>query len=351
MYIENSCISKVSRALQVGLLIVPIFVLIRVAASDSLVSPEDITVQNGVDDYTGQENTHMNRGGWSYDDNLTPDPSDDVAGSYEGFDGPGMGPWTSDDDIDQVSSSYQFADGECHFRGINLIAFRGLDGQVPAGYQVGTAKLVLNQTFQHSDGSNDTTLEVHEALMPWDSESYWLSWGNGGTNEGYEGIKMGSIPWNMKVQKASLETAGGSLDIEIPLESSVIQGWLDDPSSNHGVVLRMPDCAYNSHSVLGGQNGPDDGRGNAPKLVLTAAGAAVTSGAFTAITAADGSLQIEFTGEASTDYQLQSSSDPVSGTWDNAGSAETSDGSGSISFSDQAGSSGMYRTVEQGEEQ
>ena len=369
-----------------------------------------VRIQNKHNEYTGQENTAMNWAGWAYDDSFTPeDCSDDVAGEYPGYSAPTLGAWNGHlDDLDFDGANSIFClDGSANtgprFSVRNLLAFRGLESAVPAGYQVGTAKLVLNQVFHRydADRAEPTTFNAYHALMPWedadpdaDTGTYWLSWGNGGMDEGYIGSLMDAVPFYSFDQNTALAAgpggktsinARGSTYIVLDLDPQVVQGWIDNPSSNHGVILFTPpemegdtfkiyplpeghvdkEIYGSSHRglatsafTMGGQDGPPGpswgwpGDGDSPALILTqGAAAATTSGAFTAITAGGGSLQVEFTGEASTDYQLQSSSDPVSGTWDNAGSAETSDGSGNISFSDQGGSSGMYRTVEQGEEQ
>jgi hypothetical protein len=342
-------------------------VVLSALALSGTAAPHDpivVTLQNGRNGYSGQENTHMNWGGWSYDDNLAGDCSDDIAGTYPGFDTPGLGPSTSGlDDLDYDNGGFtaNFCENppEPRFHSRNLVAFRGLENQLPAGFQVGSAQLILNQVFQRDDGTGiPTTFDVYEALMPWDSNTFWTGWGNGGMDAGFEGAQLDSISWDVAGQNAALaaspggvggDNASGSIFVTFDLPAATVQNWIDNPSSNRGRVIRTPVGAQTSAFTFGGENGPGDGAGDPPMLLLTPVAAPGRIGDFSSISISSGSTaNLDFTGDANTDYQLQTLPDPGSGTWSVEGTPQTSDGSGNVSFSAPVvGSGAAFRAEEQ----
>ena len=360
------------------------------ANANFLVGPDQFGAQNGVAGYDGYMNTGINWGGWEYDTNFTDeDCTDDIVGSYPGFDEPGpVGERLNYLHFDNSASI--FCDGTeggtasgPRFTSRNLIAFRGLEDQVSPGFQVGKATVVYHLVQTWSSGSWDgnewvagnesgttpygvqVTLDAFEATEPWDHNTYWLSYCNGIVDAGCSGPMVGQIPWDPFLRHNQLRaspggkgygTATGNLYIPMDIDASLVQRWIDTPSSNHGLVLSQPLFSWTSMWMMGGEEpfipggdwrGPR--LGDPPRLILEPSTAVPSTGDFTTISISGGTtVNMDFTGGANTDYQLQSTTDPGEGTWGNQGTPQTTDGSGNTSFSTPVGGSGeAFRAEEQ----
>jgi len=238
------------------------------------------TVQNGLNGYMQQVNTHLNWGGWGYDNNGTPGTCADDVVTYAGYDSPGNGTWTVGiDDIDMDSSSFSnpevFCMNEQRFHSRTLIRFDGIEALVPAGAGVVSAQLVLNVVFQRNEGGG-CDMPIYEVLLPWDSNNaYWTNFGDGGRDPGHLGVFMGSIPWVPQTVAnlvagttvAPSSNATGSHDFTWELSPAVVQGWIDNPSENHGMLIAPPIGCHSSAWTAGGEAGPV-ANGIPPKLII-----------------------------------------------------------------------------------
>ena len=251
--------------------------------------------------------------------------------------------------------------GEQRFNARTLIRFPGIDSQVPAGFHVSTAKLVLNQVFMRNEGAG-CNIDAVECLMPFvDGDTYWTNYGDGGRDPGWLGEVMGQLFFSPQDSFDALTNspggavsginASGSIELEWDLDASIVQGWIDNPSSNLGMMLRIPIGCHISAWTAGGQNGPGDGGGNPPKLVI-AAEVVVEVPEIEDITIDPGGAGAcaVFVGDPNTAYTLQYTTDLISGVWVNV-DTQTSDGSGNVTLCDAAGPSGgnvtrAYRIVQ-----
>ncbi len=248
------------------------------------------------------------------------------------------------------------------FTSRNLLAWHGLEDQVSPGFQLGKATAVFHLTF-HTKPSTahpaaPTTLDAFEATAAWDSNTFWTSYCNGAMDPGCTGPIVGQIPWDAATRNAQLaaspggvagDNALGCVYIPMTIDASLVQKWIDTPSSNHGLLLSTPLGSQTSAFTIGGEEGTATGTGEPPQLLLTTSTAVPASGDFTTISISGGTtVNMDFTGGASTDYQLQSTTDPVGGTWGNQGTPQTTDGSGNTSFSAPVvGSGEAFRAEEQ----
>jgi hypothetical protein len=248
----------------------------------------------------------------------------------------------------------RFCMGEQRFNARTLIRFPGIDSQVPAGFHVSTAKLVINQVFMRNEGAG-CNIDAVECLMPFvDGDTYWTNYGDGGRDPGWLGEVMGQLFFSPQDSFDALTNspggavsginASGSIELEWDLDASIVQGWIDNPSNNNGLMLRIPIGCHISAWTAGGQNGPGDGGGNPPKLILEEAVAPAGPG-FTSISISGGTATMEYTGESSTSYQLQKAA-LGSDSYVDEGSAQMTVGDGKTTFTDPstgAGTEASYR--------
>jgi hypothetical protein len=114
------------------------------------------------------------------------------------------------------------------------------------------------------------------------------------------------------------------------------------------MMLRIPIGCHISAWTAGGQNGPGDGGGNPPLLLLEVSTVAENN-VFTSIAISGGTATLGFKGDATASYQLQKAPS-ASGTYVNEGSPQVTDGAGNTSFTDAnagAGSGATFRTEQQ----
>jgi len=181
------------------------------------------TFQNGVGGYSSNTWDHMNRGGWG-------------PAGYEEY---GLGPWfpSTDEPFDMACSSYggSLVPPYPYFAR-TLVKFGNI--AVAAGETVVSARLVVPDVT-HLDGSL-ANLYVYQALQPWTKGNvWWLNWGNGGDDAGYLGTLMhnGTFPG----EAFSGQTLSWDLD------AATVQGWLNNPSTNFGMVVTHAYGNYVSH--------------------------------------------------------------------------------------------------------
>lgn len=185
-----------------------------------------IILQNGLDGYAGQSNEQMTTGQWGSD-----------LGHY------------SHGGVNGTDVIFIYRDSDAARHAHNLIRF-DLEKQVPQGANVVRATLVID-CYSGINGS--TVLTGHKALKPWtDGRTFWKNWGNGGNEAGYaEDI-------------AVLEsTISSTREYHFRLDPSVVQGWLDDPDANYGLLLKPNRDSNAFHWSAQGDTGDIP-----PKLVI-----------------------------------------------------------------------------------
>jgi hypothetical protein len=175
----------------------PIAIGTPIAGLEKLGSEHVLTLQNGINGYDGQSNDQINTGQWGNEGNLVP-----------GADG-----------------IFIYGNGEAKRYSRLLIRFN-LEGRLPPGATVRQAALVLHAS-QEAAGGNQL-VKGYPALQPWtDGKTWWKNWGSGGTDPGY----VDETP-------ACSETVGTVGNSHFVLDPAVVQGWLDQPGTNHGLLLK-----------------------------------------------------------------------------------------------------------------
>jgi len=93
-----------------------------------------------------------------------------------------------------------------------------------------TAELVLYIRSGYAGLSVSQSVSVRESLVGWDEAT--ASWANFGGTGFNEATQTGA---NLVTQTVTYNGVTEPVSFEIP--SSVVQDWIDDPSSNHGLFL------------------------------------------------------------------------------------------------------------------
>jgi hypothetical protein len=190
------------------------------AGVEDLAAANVLTLQNGKDGYQGQTKEQMNTGQWG----------------AEGHAGPGADGIFLYDNKEEPRYSRE------------LIRF-DLEGRLPAGTRVTRAVMVIHST--KPGGSN--TAEGYKVLKPWtDGKTWWNNWGHGGSDPGYID------------ETAVCSTKVGDVgNTHFILDVSVVQGWLEKPGTNHGLLLKSLHGDRNFHWWAHG-----DKDKHPPKLVI-----------------------------------------------------------------------------------
>ena len=178
--------------------------------------------QNGKDGYQGQSNEQMATGQWG-----------DEGNTRHGDDGIFL---------------YRDDDKTRHARA--LIRF-DLAGQLPEGARVTRAVLVLNSPKPTAGGVS--LVKGFNVLTPWtDGETWWNNWGRGGTDPGYVDDAV--------LCSAKVGAAGNTFFV---LDVAGVQEWIDQPETNHGLMLKSDRNDDGFHFWADG-----DRDANPPKLIL-----------------------------------------------------------------------------------
>ena len=193
-----------------------------IAGVDELSAEHVLILQNGVDGYQGQSNEQLNSGQWGAEGNRV-----------HGGDGIFI---------------YGNEEGNRHSR--LLIRF-DLEDWLPPGTVVRQAALVVYAPKEAAGGTK--VVQAYPVLQPWtDGNTWWTNWGNGGSDPGYvDETPVGS------------ERVGEIGNTHFLLDASVVQGWLNRPETNHGLLLRSIHSDAGFHWWADGDNDK-----HPPKLVL-----------------------------------------------------------------------------------
>ena len=185
----------------------------RIPGSETLGADHRLVLQNGVNGYQGQSNEQMTTGQW---------------GGELGADSHGP------------DSLFLFSSEEHDRYAVDLIRFELAD-KLPKGATVTRAVLLLHADKEGS-GNHASAYKVRQ---PWvDGKTWWNNWGHGGSDPGYIETKP--------VFTARLIPKGDTFFVVDPI---LIQQWVDEPSSNHGVLLKAHDGGANFHWWADGDKG------------------------------------------------------------------------------------------------
>ncbi len=179
-------------------------------------------LQNGKDGYQGQSNDQVATGQWG----------------DEGHNRPG------EDGI------FLYRDNDKTRYAHSLIRFN-LDGQLPEGAGVTRAVLVVNSPKPTAGGVS--VVKGYKILKPWvDGKTWWNNWGSGGTEPGYVDDAV-----------LCIEKVGAVGNTFFVLDELGVQKWIDQPDSNHGLLLKSDRSDNGFHFWADGDTGA-----NPPKLIL-----------------------------------------------------------------------------------
>ncbi len=184
--------------------------------SATSVQPNDVgehivTLQNGRDGYEHQTNEVMTSGQW---------------GGHRGH---------SEHGSDQL---FLF-DDQSNQRYARVLVRFDLENQVPLGTKVTRAVL---QLYASVGVGGFNTLEGRAALKPWeDGKTWWQQWGRGGTDPGY-----------VDTRPALRGKVDGYGSHHFHLDPTVVQQWIDQPQTNHGLLLQTLAGDNNFHWFLSG---------------------------------------------------------------------------------------------------
>jgi hypothetical protein len=193
-----------------------------IAGAEDLASQQVLTLQNGLDGYDGQSNDQINSGHWGNPGNMIP----------------------GGDDI------FIYGNEEAKRHSRQLIRF-DLNGRLPAGSVVRQAALVLHASKESAGGNH--VVQGLPALQPWtDGQTWWKNWGSGGSDPGY----VAETP-------ACSEIVGDIGNTHFVLDATVVQGWLDRPDTNHGLLFKNVQADAGFHWWAHG-----DQQEHPPKLVI-----------------------------------------------------------------------------------
>jgi hypothetical protein len=93
----------------------------------------------------------------------------------------------------------------------------------------------------------------YKVLKPWtDGKTWWSNWGHGGRDPGYVAEKP-----------ACTGRIGPPGSTPFVVDGALVQAWVNDPASNHGVLLKARDADANFH--WWGEGAEDE---NPPKLLI-----------------------------------------------------------------------------------
>lgn len=188
----------------------------------------EITLQNSTRDYAGQINDQVSAGGW---------------GDDSGYTRPG--------DLNQPDSIFvcRHAPPKQTYTAHTLLRF-DLAGRLPEKVRPVSARLVI--AVDSLTAAGYATLQWYPALKPWkDNETFWTGWGNGGREPGY----LGEM-----IDETYVSAGTSEIDVTVPIP--LLKRWVEQPASNHGLMVRMKE-GNGAHLSLGGAASD-----NPPKLMV-----------------------------------------------------------------------------------
>jgi len=131
---------------------------------------------------------------------------------------------------------------------------------IPAGSQVRQARLELYLT----SGTRDMTLAAYQLLRGWDeAQATWKSPRSGEqwAQDGASGEWVDVVPY--QASEALLHASGEW--VSLPL-TNLVDAWVADPASNHGVILRLHGNVSTEYSVASSEHWKTEWH---PKLFIT----------------------------------------------------------------------------------
>jgi hypothetical protein len=143
----------------------------------------------------------------------------------------------------------------------NGLIWFSLEGVVPEGCRVTEARLLLS-FFEGTAGA----LGFHRVLQQWDARANWMRASGDATPWSSEGCDD-TVPTDCREDPPFAVVMPGKTVLELALPPGLAQAWLEDASTNHGVLVRFTD-AGTSDAHFHSNEGPD---GSRPRLVLTLA--------------------------------------------------------------------------------
>ncbi len=184
--------------------------------SATSIQPNDVgehivTLQNGKDGYEHQTNEVMTSGQW---------------GGHLGH-------------SEHGSDELFLFDDQPNQRYARVLVRFDLQNQVPLGTKVTRAVL---QLYSPVGFGGFNTLEGRAARKPWeDGKTWWQQWGRGGTDPGYVDTKP--------ALRGKVDGRGSH---HFQLDPTVVQQWIDQPQTNHGLLLKTLAGDNNFHWYLSG---------------------------------------------------------------------------------------------------
>jgi len=131
---------------------------------------------------------------------------------------------------------------------------------IPASSQVRQARLELYLT----SGTRDMTLAAYQLLRGWDeAQATWKSPRSGEqwAQDGASGEWVDVVPY--QASEALLHASGEW--VSLPL-TNLVDAWVADPASNHGVILRLHGNVSTEYSVASSEHWKTEWH---PKLFIT----------------------------------------------------------------------------------
>lgn len=197
---------------------------------------------------------------------------------------------------------------------------------IPPGAVVTAAKLEFSVVKERFSGPA-LDVEVRRVLVPW-------SEGTGGGGNGGTTAKTGEPSWNQRATGTSTwASPGGAIGTDYAATVSAsgtindvakytftstpglvsdVQGWLSDPSSNHGWVLlgQRP-------QVRGTAKRIDTREGSAPvpNLIVDYTVPPPPELKFASVTRVDGRIELRFHAAPGNIYEVQHATDPTASQW------------------------------------
>ena len=158
--------------------------------------------------------------------------SDTYISLHGGLGGPNQ-PHGSDDRMFLIGPVGQFQ--ACPLLMFDLSNF---EGDIPSN----DIELQLEVVGSHSGGAEvQSRASIHRVLVNWDESS--VTWNNFGPEMGLQaGIDFEKQPLD-SIAPLSVDGLGSTVSFQIP--SSVVRSWIEEPSTNYGIILLSEESGFN----------------------------------------------------------------------------------------------------------